>query len=435
MIERARGEASRMHRAHEVDERMAFLVTQKNRVVGEMILLVHEIERDRLFRALGATSVTDYMRKRARWETSKTAKVVALARKLEHLPQLREALVQGAVAWTTAYIASQAATPETDADWTKKALTLTNEQLETERARAEGRAAVDDAVTAIRSESTKTLSFAEAVAEACKRVVEGGSAGHSKARVVIHVCAECGKATREGKNGPVEISRAELETRACDAEVLDIRRGPAPVSRTIPPKTENYVRARDHDRCRVPGCKNRAHVNLHHEGGWRNVGHAPLSVYVLCVAHHHAIHDGDLVVRTLAPGRFEFLRKDGGLLGHVDLNVPMDDPATFRTEGPSAETVRGVEPGADASGAEGRAVETLRVDEPGSEAFRTEGHAVRDAGGEVAAAMAFLRKLEFRVGEARDLVTRAIQSTSAHATADEIVRAALELTKFPSGAA
>ncbi len=92
MIERERCTAERMHRANEVDQRMAALVKQKNRVMAEMIPLVHEIECDRLFSALGETSVTNYMRKRACWEKSKTEKVVALARKIEHLPHLREAL-------------------------------------------------------------------------------------------------------------------------------------------------------------------------------------------------------------------------------------------------------------------------------------------------------------------------------------------------------
>src|SRR5579872_853008 len=104
-------EAERMHRAREVDERMTALVKQKNKTMGEMILLIHEVDRDRLFRALGATSVTDYMRRRARWESSKTEKVVALARRLECLPHLRSAVADGHVAWTTAYLAALAATP------------------------------------------------------------------------------------------------------------------------------------------------------------------------------------------------------------------------------------------------------------------------------------------------------------------------------------
>ncbi len=473
MIERC--EAGRMHRANEVDQRMAALVKQKNRVMAEMIPLVHEIERDRLFSVLGETSVTNYMRRRARWEKSKTEKVVALARKLVHLPHLREALARGDVAWTTAYIAALAAEPETDAEWTQKALTLTNEQLEAERARVAGRevvervtlgvspsqlAAIDQAVSAVRGESTKDLSFAEAVTEACKRAVEGGSVGGSNHRVVINYCPGCHKATRDGKNGPVEISQAELETVACDSELLDIRRGEKAVSRTIPPKVSNFVQARDHGRCRVPRCQNRAHVNLHHQGGWRSVGHNPDSIYICCVAHHHAIHDGDLVVRTLAPGRFEFLRRDGVSLGTVDLSVPLEVPGavtfrtegplgdTFRTEGRSGETVDAEGPGAGtfrtevSPGDKGPLGDTFRTEGPEADTFRTEGspgdtshaeaHVRSDLATEAAFAVAALRKLEFREGVARELVTRAIRSTPLeHGTAEEILGAALRLVDSP----
>jgi hypothetical protein len=486
MIEHARCEAerqSRANRAREVDERMAFLVRQKNKVVADMVLLVHEIERDRLFRALGATSVTAYMKKRAGWDTSKTEKIVALARNIEQLPRLREALVGGALGWTTAYLASVVATPETDADWTRKALTLTNNQFEAEIARTKGRpvvqrvtlnvspaqlAAVDLAVTAVRREDpSKKLAFGEAVAEACKRVVEGGGAGGSNTQLVIHICAGCHKATREGKNGPVEISPAELEALACDAEVVDIRKKKARLTRTIPPRIKRFVRARDHGRCRVPGCENRAHVHFHHEGGWLNVGQDPLSVYLICVGHHRAIHDGDLIVRKLAPGRFEFFRLDQGSLGEIDLNKPMANPGAFRAEGSAGESLReeegeartfrtegpggesGEAPRVDTDRAEGSAGEHIHAEGHGADSGRAEGSAgesVRGAApgangcaegralGEIAReatiAVAFLRKLEFRTTEARDLVARAIRAAPlSHWTADELVRAALQLVE------
>jgi hypothetical protein len=400
-----------MDRASEVDERIAALLTQKNKVVAEMTPLVLEVERDGLFSLLGATSVTDYMGRRAGWDRSKTEKIVALARNLEDLPRLRATFAGGALPWTNAYLASVLATPETDAAWAEKSLTVTKRQLEAELARANGRevveqvtlklspaelAAVDLAVTAVRSESPqKNLAFGEAVAEACKRVIEGGGAGSSKTRIVIHVCAGCHKATLEGKEGPVEISETELETLACDAEVVDIQEGKARLSRTIPPSVENFVRARDHGRCRVPGCRNRAHVHLHHEGGWLNVGHDPLSVYMICVGHHRALHKGQLIVRRLAPGRFGLFRLDGQPLGEIDLDRPMDDPATF--------------PGEGAAG---------------------KGPAVEEIARESSIAVAFLRKLEFRATEARDLVTRAIGSTPPKAwTADELVRASLLLVE------
>src|SRR6516162_5397255 len=124
MIEYARCEAERMDRAREVDERIAALVTQKNKVVAEMTALVLEVERDGLFRLLGTTSVTDYMGRRAGWDRSKTEKIVALARNLEDLPRLRATFAGGALPWTNAYLASVLATPETDAAWAEKSLTV-----------------------------------------------------------------------------------------------------------------------------------------------------------------------------------------------------------------------------------------------------------------------------------------------------------------------
>ncbi len=378
------------------------------------------------------------------------------------LPHLREALACGGVGWTTAYIAARAARPETDAEWTKKALTLTNEELEAECARAEGREAVerftlgvsptqlatiDEAVTAVRSESTKDLSFAEAVTEACKRAVEGGSAGGPRHRIVINYCLGCRKATREGKNGPVEISHAELETMACDAELHDARGGPKALSRTIPPKISNFVRARDHGRCRVPGCKNRAHLNLHHEGGWQVVGHDARFVMLLCVAHHQSRHLGDLAVRALAPGRFEFLLRNGHSLGTVDLSLPPEPPGevTVRSEGPPGDTFRTEGPPGDTFRTEGQPGDTVRTEGPLGDTFRTEGpsgetsHAEGpvplDLVAEAAFAIAALRKLEFREAVARKLVTRVIRSMPPEqGTAEEILAASLRLVDSPLGA-
>jgi hypothetical protein len=131
-------------------------------------------------------------------------------------------------------------------------------------------------------------------------------------------------------------------------------------------------------------------------------------VYTLCVAHHRARHEGDLVVRVLGPGRLAFSRRDGVLLGEVDLDLPADDPAAviFRAEGAGP-------------------------------TFRAEGPALSDHAGEAALAVAGLRKLGLRDAEARDLVTRVIAAAPEFRLADEIVGAALRITvqKQPMGAA
>ena len=63
----------------------------------------------------------------------------------------------------------------------------------------------------------------------------------------------------------------------------------------IPPATRRAVLHRDHNRCRVPGCRNAIFLDVHHlkmrdEGGL----HAATNLIAVCSAHHDALHEGRL---------------------------------------------------------------------------------------------------------------------------------------------
>jgi hypothetical protein len=170
-----------------------------------------------------------------------------------------------------------------------------------------------DRVTALRKERPQ--------AELGELVVEGlrqcpgcsGGPGSSSYRMVIHTCEHGEKFTRETPHGTVEIPREDAERHACDTEILDIRKGPAPIRRTMPPSIANFVDVRDKGRCAVPGCSHRTFVDRHHEGGWRRVAHDPKFVYLLCTDHHKARHLGLLTVE-LDNGERIFHLADGANL-------------------------------------------------------------------------------------------------------------------------
>jgi hypothetical protein len=66
---------------------------------------------------------------------------------------------------------------------------------------------------------------------------------------------------------------------------------------TIPPALRRAVLARDHRRCRVPGCRNFAFLDRHHlqlrsEGGPNDAE----NLITLCGAHHRAAHRGQLLL-------------------------------------------------------------------------------------------------------------------------------------------
>ena len=125
------------------------------------------------------------------------------------------------------------------------------------------------------------------------------------------------------------VSAEEVELVECDAEVLDVRNGPAKVTRTAPPKIKNFVLARDKGRCVVPGCRNRG-VHFHHEDGWRS-GHHEDRCFCLCDSHHRSRHLGFLRVEGSMPD-LHFCLADGSYLGRAGDEERATDPSSREAE-------------------------------------------------------------------------------------------------------
>jgi len=102
-------------------------------------------------------------------------------------------------------------------------------------------------------------------------------------------------------------------------------------TQTTPPALRRAVLARDHRRCRVPGCRNSAFVDLHHlhlrsEGGPDD----PENLITLCGAHHRAAHRGQLLIDGTAT-TLGFRHSDGNPYGRVAEPQALDARAkTFR---------------------------------------------------------------------------------------------------------
>jgi hypothetical protein len=318
-----RSSLSKLEEARRLDGEICDLHRKRNQLVIEIAERLEIMEACGLAGALGFANVTGYAERKLGYSSSKTRALIAIARHLRELPVVREAAVAGDVPWTKLRHVVAVATPETQGLWLEKARRLSNRELERAAVKFHGEdelekltleltpqqvADIEEAARAVWKEQPK-LSFGAAVAEACRRAVAGGVGG-SKYRVVVTTCADCGAASRETRDGPVEVAKAELERVKCDAEVVDVRHGPGRMNRTIPPRTKRFVEARDGGRCRVPGCVNRAFVEIHHEGGFRRVGHDPARMLLLCSSHHGQRHDGQLRLSVKA-GEVEFALADG----------------------------------------------------------------------------------------------------------------------------
>ena len=168
-------------------------------------------------------------------------------------------------------------------------------------------------------------------------------------RIVVEHCPECGSA----HGGDCELTDTIGLEAACDAEVVEMRPGAGgerlprhqgacseahfdhpsrerllseeqsrlprspeaqergSLARTVPPKVRRAVLIRDGHRCRVPGCRNRNWVHVHHVKS-RVFGGKPVedNLVVLCDAHHRGLHAGYLGIEVVS-GELVFRLRDG----------------------------------------------------------------------------------------------------------------------------
>lgn len=191
---------------------------------------------------------------------------------------------------------------------------------------------------------------ADALVAIAETVVADGlrpGSGPNRHRVVIHTTIAANHAGTDDTeidnggtdnprpayvdNGPL-LPCETVRRLMCDASltfVLEDQDGAViNVSRyapSIPAALARAVKLRD-GCCVFPGCTRQAFVDLHHlvhraDGGENTLRNCA----VLCRVHHRMVHEGGYAMATSAPGRFEFYRPDGTLIGHETLTVAPGD--------------------------------------------------------------------------------------------------------------
>ena len=81
------------------------------------VLWFAEVMRRRLYRDLGYSSINQYAVQALGFSRSRCGDFVQLARKLDRLPAVREAVASGRVGYTKAREIVKVATPETERRW------------------------------------------------------------------------------------------------------------------------------------------------------------------------------------------------------------------------------------------------------------------------------------------------------------------------------
>src|SRR6185503_8607326 len=167
---------------------------------------------------LGFSSLEAYARERCERTGRWAADTRALARKLESLPKIRDALRSGTIGWSTAELLARHVTAESEREWLERARTVTVRKLRALLAKAYGGAASDDDAEdegdrtrelTVRATQEDSWAF-----ECARKVAEAVAGPLSSDRLVEVLLAE-------GYSTLFELVPESERSRLCDLEALE----------------------------------------------------------------------------------------------------------------------------------------------------------------------------------------------------------------------
>ncbi len=303
-----------------------------------------------LYRDMGCSSINQYAVQELGFSKSKAGDFIRLARQLENLPAVREAVASGELGYTKAREIVSVATPETQDTWLKAAKG-TRKELVHEVKKAKHAAKVDPGqgellplsppvvaprelpvrfvvdltpeqearrsallerlhklggVPTDRAEfmlesmaallETREMEIADETdittkpqKRAHERTPRGVPASRPPVQIHVHENAATGRMTVQTDAGERKLSKADADRIRCDAAVCE--HGSRNTT-TIPPRVRREVLARDQHRCQAPGCGRTRFLEVHHivsrqQGGSNQAE----NLMTLCDSCHRLWHE------------------------------------------------------------------------------------------------------------------------------------------------
>jgi hypothetical protein len=326
----------------EIDRDMRRLAARRAALDVEEARMLLEAKRAEIHKHLGYGSFAEYLERVLGYAPNTGRDRVRVAEELEMLPAIAEAWEQGRLAYSAVREITRVATRETEEDVLAYVDGLTvREVVGAMRGLAKGDdpnkrrepfteprhlhmelppetyALFLEARRQMERETGQSMTDGEFIAMACRTMLDGAADDRPNTpphQISIVTCPECKRGWHDVPGQSIQISSAAIERARCDAIELgrvdgDVAETP---SRTIPAAIRRAVMARDHHRCRIPGCSNSQFVDVHHIDHWAVVKcHDMNKLIATCGLHHDMHHEGrikisgtaDALVVTHADGR------------------------------------------------------------------------------------------------------------------------------------
>ena len=414
-----------------VHRRLKRVAKKRAALDREELALIREAIRIALWRHLGLTGIRDYLERECGYGPHVASERVRVAEALDAMPALEQALGDGELSYSAVRAIRRVATNRTEDEWIAVCRGKNQREIEellAEREvgdrpvaprkpelRAKDRtyrgitpateAALELARRELQEEMGQRLDDNELLFLLATRARNGAPRKKAAAQVAVTVCPSCQVGRQLAGNRQIALRTEEIARVFCDAQWIDVH-GKARSVQDVTPALRAKVMMRDHGKCRVPGCRAAANIEVHHIVPWAKGGaHNLENLIALCDGHHVALHRGDLTIE--GPAENAVITNAAAALVHVDnrSDQPRDEAGEPRVAPVDGEATTGAERS-----------DIVHVDN------RSDRVAHVDLGTRADALLA-LTTLGFAKAEARRAVELALDDEPA--SLEELVRAAL----------
>ena len=286
--------------------------------------LLPEIARRKLYKRRGCASIQEFAAKLAGMSHEKTDRVLRLANILEDKPTLKNLLETGAASYGKIEKVAYVATPETEAAWAEKVMTVPQQALalcvEAARNNRSEVIACDnfqpEKMTADAAEKPfstlsikvsadlefelrllkqklekqrgEALGFAEVLQELLKVYNAASGANSVAGGAVNYVNA----GTNSGAKKPTASQKIIALCPNCIKEKENEKALFGVTQRAISQAVQDVVTVRQKNKCAVPACKNPPEIFHHTRRFSLHQNHDPDFIVHLCVPHERLVHAG-----------------------------------------------------------------------------------------------------------------------------------------------
>ena len=260
------------------------------RTKGELLSVLMEMRRQRVFAELNYSGIFEYCEKALNLSRAQAYYFKTVAEKAEEVPRIKAAIVQGELTLSQARRITSVVTNENQEVWIDRARTLSQKDLEKEVAFVNPKARIHENIKPIAKEMSQLkVAVNEQTEKNLNVLKEVLSQKLGKPATLGDVIAWAAEVTRE-KFDP--LRKAERAVSWGKTAPVVTQKGRAPV----PALTKHQLNLRDRAQCTFIGsngrrCEQRRWIDVHHtipvaRGGLNNIENLTLR----CKAHHAFAH-------------------------------------------------------------------------------------------------------------------------------------------------